>query len=63
MKDDFSFPLVRIDTVGVHGDVKGERSIIHVCDVVSLDFLFNALVLVVSAEDGHLFFVIVWQLL
>ena len=47
----------------VHGDVKGERDLVHVCDMVWLDFLFGNFVLAVSAEDGHPFFVILWHLL
>lgn len=69
VKDDFSFPVVRIDTVlvrflhsVVHGDIKGEGNLVHVGDVLWPDLLFSDLVFAVHTENDQLFFV-VWQLL
>lgn len=42
----------------VHRDVKSERDLVHVGDVVELDLSVSKLVAAVGAEDGQLFFVI-----
>lgn len=46
----------------VHGDVKIERDLVHVGDVVGLDLSVGNLVAAVGAKDGQLFFVIRWHL-
>ena len=69
VEDDFSFPVVRIDTVlvpnflhsAIHGNIKDEWNLVHVDDVLWMDLLFSYLVFAVCADSGQLFLVIFWQ--
>lgn len=70
MKDDFSLPVVHIDTVPVPvflivrftwmSKVRGTSSMLV---MFWSDLHFSDLVLAVGAENGQLFFLILWQLL